>query len=424
MAKPISLQDIHIHYLSRVEGETSLIMKWEQGIPQEIRLDIFEPPRFFEGFLVGRKFDEVGDIVSRICGICPISHMTTALQAVEDAMGVVPSRQTRRLRRLMCIAQLAASHIIHLYMLALPDYRGHPGFLTMVPEFKREAENFLRMKDAMNGVGECIGGRALHPISMVVNGFTKLPSPKDLETLARSIEKVLPRARETAKMIGGLPTPDLPTDSVYFALRKNGEFALSDGRLVSSTGLDLDVHDYSLFFKEEQVPYAMAKKSFTREGSPFMVGALARMNLKFDQYHEATRDLAGELGVTVPDTNPFHNNLAQALEIHDGMLETLELLSSITLEKEDAEFKVREGEGMAITEAPRGLLMHRYVVNKRGFIEKADLRTPTSHNFACMEKDLRALACRYPEDDELGSLRLKCEKLIRAYDPCFSCSVH
>jgi sulfhydrogenase subunit alpha len=424
MAKQINLQNIHIDYLSRVEGETSVIVKLGRETPEEIRLNIFEAPRFFEGFLVGRRYDEVGDIVSRICGICPISHMTTALQAVEDAMGIVTSPRTKKLRRLMCIAQMAASHIIHLYMLALPDYHDHPGFLTMVPEFGEQAKNFILMKEAVNAVGEHIGGRPLHPISMVVNGFTKLPSHEDLETLAAGIERVLPLARETATMISALPCPDLRSDSLYFALRKHEEFAINDGRLVSSSGIDADVHDYPGLFKEEQVPYAMAKKSFTREGSHFMVGALARMNLKFDQYHQDTKSLARELGINVPDTNPFHNNLAQALEIHEGMLESLDLLSDIKTGKEDSKFEVREGEGMAVTEAPRGLLMHHYAVNKRGFIEKADLRTPTSHNFASMEKDLRLLAHRFSQEDESGSLRLKCEKLIRAYDPCFSCSVH
>jgi sulfhydrogenase subunit alpha len=424
MASQIDLKDIRIDYLARVEGETSIIVRLEQDGPEEIRLNIFEAPRFFEGFLVGRKHDEVGDIVSRICGICPISHMTTALQAVEDAMGIAPSLQTKKLRRLMCIAQVVASHIIHLYMLALPDYHGHPGFLTMVPEFAEEARNFLLMKEAINAVGERIGGRALHPISMVINGFTALPSLKDLEFLSRGIERVLPLARETASMMTSLPYPDLRADSLYVALREMEEFAVNEGRLVSSGGLDADVHDYPRLFREEQVPYAMAKKSFTREGSPFMVGALARMNLKFDQYRPETRALAEELGISAPDTNPFHNNMAQALEIYEGFHECLELLSSITPKKEDLKHRVREGEGMAVTEAPRGLLMHRYAVNKRGFIEKADLRTPTSHNFACMEKDLRLLVHRFPREDESGSLRLKCEKLIRAYDPCFSCSVH
>jgi len=423
MGKWISPQNIRVDYLSRVEGETSIVVKVDTQGVEDIRLKIFEPPRFFEGFLVGRKFDEVGDIVSRICGICPISHMTTALQAVEDAMEIIASPQTKALRRLMCVAQMVASHIVHLYMLALPDYFGYPGFLPMMPEFKEETADFLKMKAAVNKIGDVIGGRALHPISMVVGGFTKVPTQKDLDDLATDIEHALPPARRTVDLISGLSFPDLASDTEYMAIRKDGEFAINDGHIVSSKGLDLEIRHYSSYFHEKQESYAMAKKTYTREGLPLMVGALARMNLKFDQYHSKTRALAPEIDLSLPDTNPFHNLLAQALEIYDGMLECFQILTSLNLEKERPSFKVREGEGTAVTEAPRGLLMHHYAVNRKGFIEKANLVTPTSHNFANMEEDLRLLAGRY-HGDSGSELRLKCEQLVRAYDPCFSCSVH
>jgi len=423
MATSISPRNIKVDYLSRVEGETELIVKVGATGIEDIRLKIFEPPRFFEGFLVGRRFDEVGDIVSRICGICPISHMTTALQAVEDAMGVEISPQTRLLRRLMCVAQIVASHIVHLYVFVLPDYFGFPGFVPMMPKFKEETASFLQMKEAMNRVGALIGGRALHPVSMVVGGFTKLPSRQDLDSLAAEIEKVLPLALRTFDLLSGLAYPDFACRTEYMALRKYGEYAVNDGSLVSSRGLELDIHQYSSHFHEKQVPHAMAKKSFTSQGSPFMVGALARLNVKFDQYHDETKELLCGSKLPLPDENPFHNNIAQALEIYDGMLECLRLLSVIHPEKERPSQRVREGEGVAVTEAPRGLLMHSYRINRKGFVEKANLVTPTSHNFAVMEEDLRALVNRYSADEE-EVLKMKCEKLIRAYDPCFSCSVH
>lgn len=425
MGPRLKSQTIDIDYLSRVEGETSLIVEVGNDTVKEIKLKIFEPPRFFEGFLVGRKYDEVGDIVARICGICPISHMTTALQAVEDAMGVVPSTQTQQLRRLMCIAQIVASHIVHLYMFAMPDYFGYPGFIPMVSEFKKETNDFLRMKEVMNRVGEVIGGRALHPISMVVNGFTRVPTREHLLSLAEEITAVLPLARETAHLISRLSYPDLHTNSTFVALRTNEEYAVNKGRLVSSQGHNLDVYDYPSFFQEKQEGYAMAKKSFIADnGASFMVGALARVNVKFDHLHEATKKLSREIGFSVPDTNPFHNNTAQALEIHDGMIECVRLLSEISPQRERPRVNIQAGEGIAVTEAPRGLLMDRYAINRKGVIEKANLVTPTSHNFANIEKDLRALALRYSQEDEMGDLRLKCEQLIRAYDPCFSCSVH
>lgn len=422
--KRIKPQDIRIDYLSRVEGETSVIVKRGTDQVEEIRLEIFEPPRFFEGFLVGRKYDEVGDIVSRICGICPISHMTTAIQAVEDAMGIDPSPQTKKIRRLMCLSQNVASHIIHLYMLALPDYYGYPGFFPMIPGFQEQANDFFKMKDAMNRVAALIGGRALHPISMVVGGFTSIPDRSDFDGLAEGIAKVLPLARRTIELIRGLAHPDLRTDTEYLALRKEGVFAVNEGRIVSSRDLDLEVTDYPSFFKEQQQSYAMAKKSFIRDGNTFMVGALSRMNLKFDQYHEETRKIAVDIGITIPDTNPYHNNLAQSLEIHDGMLECLRLLEDIRPEKETPLVRIRDGEGSAVIEAPRGLLMHAYSINKKGFVERANLVTPTSHNFANIEKDLHSLALHFSEEDQLGDLRLKCAQLVRAYDPCFSCSVH
>jgi sulfhydrogenase subunit alpha len=427
-AKNMKPKTISVDYLARTEGESDLILQiGEDRDVQEIKLKIFEPPRFFEGFLVGRKFSEAPDIVSRICGICPISHMTTSLQAVEDAMGIVPSQQTKSLRRLMCVSQVVASHIVHLYMFSLPDYFGYPGFIDMMHEFKKETDYFLKMKDAMNNVAERIGGRALHPISMVVNGFTKLPERETLLSLAEGIKAVLPMAYNTAQMMSNLPYPDLETEGEFMALRKEEggvEYAFNEGRLVCTNGLNLEIHDYFSALHEEEQNYANAKKSFLKGGATIMSGALARVNLKFDQFHDDTKKLAREIAFRVPDKNPFHNNLAQALEIYDGMLECIHLLSEIVPEKEKPSVKIRAGEGMAITEAPRGLLMHSYVIDRQGVIEKANLVTPTSHNFANIEKDLRALALRYAAGDEQDALRLKCEQLIRAYDPCFSCSVH
>ncbi len=422
--KRVRPKKIQLDYIARVEGETNLTLKHGTGAPVEVRLDIFEPPRFFEGFLVGRKYDEVGDITSRICGICPISHMTTAIQAVESAMGIEPSPQTKQIRRLMCVSQNVASHIIHLYMLALPDYVGYPGFLPMIPDFPREAQDFLAMKSAMNRVAAVIGGRALHPVAMVVGGFTKIPTRSDLDGLAKGIEEVLPLARRTVERIHGLRYPDLRSDSEYMGLREDGIFAVNDGRIVSTRGIDLQVQDYLSFFQEHQQSYGMAKKSLTRDGNTFMVGALARMNLKFDQYHEKTREIASGLGIAPPDTNPFHNNLAQSLELYDGMIECLRLLEEIRPEKESPRVRINDGEGLAVTEAPRGLLMHAYGIDKKGSVTKANLVTPTAHNFANIEKDLHSLAQQFPDRDELGNLEMKCKQLVRAYDPCFSCSVH
>lgn len=422
--QPPETRTCYVEYLARAEGETSLLVRTGKGAVEEIKLKIFEPPRFFEGFLVGRKYSEVGDIVARICGICPISHMTTAIQAVEDAMGIIPSLQTKLLRRLMCVSQIVASHIVHLYMFALPDYFGHPGFFTMMHSFEKEKNDFLQMKEVVNKIGEIIGGRPLHPIAMVVNGFTKIPRRDSFDALVKEVEEILPMARDTVYLFSGLPYPDINTEAEFVALRRDGEYAVNEGRVVSSGGLDLEVKEYPGIFYEEQQDYAMAKKSYLRNGGSIMSGALARLNLKFAELPDETKALAREIGFRRPDRNPYHNNLAQALEIHSGIIECLRLLQEMDLKEETPAAEIHEGEGISITEAPRGLLMHSYAIDRTGAIRKANLVTPTSHNFANIEKDLCSVAENYAEKVEPADFRLKCEQLVRAYDPCFSCSVH
>lgn len=419
----MSHREIDIGYLARVEGETAIKIRIKDEDVEEIELKIFEPPRFFEGFLVGRKYDEVGDIVSRICGICPISHMTTAIQALEKAMGIEVSEETRLLRRLLCLSQVAASHIIHLYMLASPDYFGYGSLMQMLPEHGEEANRFIKMKEVLNSLTAAIGGRALHPVTHRVGGFTRLPEPGILDNLRSELEGIRPGVEETVRFIADLDFPDFSQKSEYVALKAKREYALNDGRIVSDEGLDIDMDDYRKHFQEEQVPYAMSKRSCLKGRGSFMVGSLARLNLKFDQLSPATKKIAKEIGFKVPDYNPFHNNLAQALELHSFLEECIEILDSLKLKKEEMPVKIKPGEAGAITEAPRGLLYHWYRVNRKGVIEEANIVTPTSHNFFNIEKDMKHLINQISElpRDEIVQ---RCEQLVRAYDPCFSCSVH
>lgn len=420
----MSHREIDIGYLARVEGETAIKIRIKDRAVAEIELKIFEPPRFFEGFLVGRKYDEVGDIVSRICGICPISHMTTAIQALEKAMGIEVSEETHLLRRLLCLSQLAASHLIHLYMLASPDYFGSGSLMQMLPEHGEEANRFIRMKEVLNSLTAAIGGRASHPVTHRVGGFTCLPEPGILDELRIRLEEIRPGAEETVRFIANLDFPDFEQKSEYVALKAEEGYALNEGRIVSDEGLDISIGNYREHFQEEQVPYAMSKRSCLKGRGAFMVGALSRLNLKFDRLAPATRKIAKEIGFKVPDYNPFHNNLAQSLELHSFLEECIEITGSLKLKKkEESPVKIRPGEAGAITEAPRGLLYHWYRVNRKGVIEKADIVTPTAHSFFNIEKDLKHLVARISELPR-NEIVLKCEQLVRAYDPCFSCSVH
>lgn len=412
---------IEIDYLARVEGETAIVVQLDHA--PAIKLKIFEPPRFFEGFLVGRKYDEVGDVVARICGICPVSHMTTAIQAVENATGIEVSEQTRILRKLMCISQIVASHLIHLYMLAMPDYYGFAGAVDMQSRFKSEIGRFIKMKEVVNELTGLIGGRALHPVTHVPGGFTAVASNDRFASILRKLKQIRPLAKEVVKDIANFDVPNLHCDCEYVALADESEYAVNEGRIISTRGLNIAVEEYRNTFRESQVGYAFAKKSSIPGRSSFMVGALARLNNKFDELQPQTKALARQIGFTVPNDNPFNNNLAQALEVADGIERCIECIESNTFEDEDFHVRPGPGEGTSITEAPRGLLLHAYKINRKGVVEQADIVTPTSHNFQNIEKDLKQLV-----DENKGGgrdqIRLLCEQLVRAYDPCFSCSVH
>lgn len=407
-------EHIEIDYLARAEGETALRVEIDRE--PAIELKIFEPPRFFEGFLVGRKFDEVGDIVSRICGICPVSHMMTAILAVEKAMNIKVSGQTRTLRDLMTASQVVASHLIHLYMLAMPDYYGKSGVTEMLPDFEKEIKRLMKMKEIMNGLTGLIGGRAEHPVTALPGGFTDAPKTEDLAAIAKQLKDIVSCAKEVVKDISRLKVPEFNCPSEYVALGQGGS-------VLSTAGLDIPVDEYPNYFQESEIGHGFAKQSRIKDRGSFMVGALARFNLNFDALQNETKSLAKEIGFVSPVRNPFLNNLAQSLEVFDGILRCIRLIEGNQFDEEFYKVQISAGEGGAITEAPRGMLYHYYAINEKGVVKKANIVTPTAHNFLNIEETLKKLIQENPGKPR-DELRLLSEKLVRAYDPCFSCSVH
>jgi sulfhydrogenase subunit alpha len=414
---------INIDYIARVEGEASVKVEIKDGRLKDLKLNIWEPPRFFEGFLFDRRFDEVPDIVSRICGICPVSHMTTSIRALEKALGFSPSPDIIQIRKIMALSQILASHLIHLYMLAMPDYYRLYSIVDMLPRFRSEIKRLMRMKEVVNNITALFGGRALHPVVMVVGGFTNLPSRDLVGKMIKELESIKTDAQEVLKVISELPCPDLTSNSEYVSISIPSGYAVNEGSIISSNGINIKEDEYYSVFGETEVPYSNAKRTVIKGRGGLMSGALARLNLKFDMLHEEAKRAAKEIGYNVPDYNPFHNNLAQAIEIVHGISECLELLEGLPMKKPEIQIKVREGEGFAATEAPRGLLCHHYVLNRRGVVEKANIITPTAHNFLSIEENLKRLVQQYISDKK-EEIILKCEMLVRAYDPCFSCSVH
>jgi coenzyme F420-reducing hydrogenase alpha subunit len=414
---------ININYIARVEGEASVKVEIKDGRVKDLKLNIWEPPRFFEGFLQQRRFDEVPDIVSRICGICPVSHMTTSIRALEKALGFSPSPDIIQIRKIMTLSQIVSSHLVHLYMLAMPDYYRLYSIADMLPRFRSEIKRLMRIKEVVNNTTALFGGRALHPVVMVVGGFTNLPSRDLVGKMIKELESIKTDAQEVLKVISELPCPDLNSNSEYVSISIPSGYAVNEGSIISSRGIHIKEDEYYSVFGETEVPYSNAKRTVIKGRGGLMSGALARLNLKFDMLHEEAKRAAKEIGYNVPDYNPFHNNLAQAIEIVHGISECLELLEGLPMKKPEIQIKVREGEGFAATEAPRGLLCHHYVLNRRGVVEKANIITPTAHNFLSIEENLKKLVHQNISDKK-EEIILKCEMLVRAYDPCFSCSVH
>ncbi len=414
---------INVDYIARVEGEGSVNLDIKDGMLKDLKLNIWEPPRFFEGFLFKRRFDEVPDIVARICGICPVSHMTTAIRALEKALGLSPSPEIINIRKIMTLSQILASHLIHIYMLAFPDYKGLESISDMLPKFGSEIKRLIRLKEVVNNLTALFGGRPLHPVVMVVGGFTKLPSRDMIGKMIKELESIRTDAVETLKMVSELPFPKFKNKSEYVAVHSSSGYAINEGLLVSTNGIKVKEDEYYSVFKEKEVSYSHAKMTSIKGRGSFMVGALSRLNLKFDKLHGNAKKAAKDAGFSVPDFNPFHNNIAQSIEIIHGINECIELLDALTLKDYEIKVNMKEGEGIAVTEAPRGLLCHHYVLNKRGMVENANIITPTSHNFMNLEENLKKLVKKFIHEKK-SEIVLKCEMLVRAYDPCFSCSVH
>jgi len=422
---PNSSKTIKVNYLTRVEGEGGLYVRTEDGNVREVKLDIFEPPRFFEAFLRGRHFQEVPDITARICGICPVAYQMSAVHALEAALGVTPGPEIRMLRRLLYCAEWIESHALHIYLLQAPDFLGYESAVSLARDHPREVERGLRLKKIGNQLLEILGGRATHPVSVCVGGFYKVPRRKALEELRGELLWGLEAAQETLKWVSTFSFPSFTADYEFVSVSHPEEYPMNERRVVSSAGLDIDPAEFEQVFLEEHMAHSTALHSVRadRETS-YLVGPLARINLNFAKLSPQAQAAARSCGVAWPCRNPFMGIVARAVELVHAYEEALTILE--TYQEPAAsrvEFKVRAGEGCAATEAPRGTLYHRYRINDQGLVEAAKIVPPTSQNLRRMEDDLRALLPGVLNRSEAAIVQV-CENLIRCYDPCISCSTH
>lgn len=415
---------IEVPALARVEGEGGLYISLNNGEVAELRLDIYEPPRFFEGFLRDRFLQEVPDITARICGICPVAYQMSSVIALEKAVGAEISPQTRLLRRLLYCGEYIESHALHIYLLQAPDLLGHPSALSLATVAPEVVKNALHLKKTGNEILRAIGGRSVHPVSACVGGFYKWPKLSDLQDLLGELEWALQTSIETVRWSANLPYPELEVDYDFVALHREDEYAILDGEILSSKRGSLPVESYAETYLESHVPHSNALHSHTAQGGTYLVGPLARLNLNHDQLGAQAKEIMAAIGIQFPLCNPYKSLIARAVELVETCELAIELIRSYQPQggsKVDLELK--PGSGCAATEAPRGLLYHSYEVDAGGLIQKAHIVPPTAQNLPRIEADLRLMAPKVVAMP-LEQATLTCEHLVRAYDPCISCATH
>lgn len=420
----MATKTIKVDYLTRVEGEGALTLKLKNGKAESVELRIFEPPRLFEAFLRGRSQMEAPDITARICGICPVAYQMSACQAIEAAHGIEIGGQLRDLRTLLYCGEWLESHVLHMMMLHAPDFLGFPDVLTMAKKYPAEVKNSLRMKKAGNSIVNVLGGREIHPINVRVGGFYRAPSRNELRALVPELEWSLGAAEELLRWIAGFSFPHFERDYEMVSLRHPDEYPMNGGRIVSSKGLDIAVNEYDKVFEEIHVERSTALHSVIRARGTYMCGPLARFNLNFDKLHPQAQAAAQKIGLAPPCKNPFRSILVRGVETIHAYATALRIIGQYNPPASPfVEIPRAAATGYGATEAPRGILIHRYSVDDEGLIRDAKIVPPTSQNQRSMEEDLFEMAAELSSLPQ-GEATSRAEHAIRNYDPCISCSTH
>lgn len=420
----MATRTIKVDYLARVEGEGALTLRLRGEEVESVELRIFEPPRFFESLLRGRAQAEAPDITARICGICPVAYQMSACHAIEDAHGVTVDPPIRALRRLLYCGEWIESHVLHMAMLHAPDFLGYPDAITMAQRYGEEVKMALRLKKAGNAIVRLLGGREVHPINVRIGGFYRVPSRSELQAMLPELEWAASASRDLLRWVAGFPYPDLERDYEMVSLRHPDEYPMCEGRVVSSKGIDIPVREYDGVFVEEHVPRSNALHSSIRGRGSYLCGPLARINLCFDTLVPEAREAAAEVGFAPPCHNPFKSLIARGIETVQAFATAVAIARDYRPpETPFVEIPDQAGMGYAATEAPRGLLYHRYAVDERGLLADAKIVPPTSQNQRTIEEDLAALA------PDLAAMPLdaataRAEQAVRNYDPCISCATH
>ena len=427
-------QDRHIEVseLARVEGEGAMDVRVVDGRVELVQLRIYEPPRFFEGLLRGRDFREPVDITARICGICPVAYQLSAINALESLCGVAVPGPIRQLRRLLYCGEWIESHVLHVMLLHAPDFLGLQSAIELAARDRALVETALRLRKAGNAVLDLVGGRAIHPINVRLGGFHRAPTRRELAVLVPELEWAREAAAGIVRLVAGFDFPALEQPHRYVALRPTPDdippggsgYPIERGRIVDTDGLDAGPEEWPDHFVEHQVEHSTAMHATAVDGATYVVGPAARFALNADRLTPVAAELAAEVGLTAPERNPFRSIVVRAVELLYAVDEALNLIAAYDEPDEPAvPVEPVAGTGHGVSEAPRGILYHRYTVDAAGIVTAATITPPTSQNQRGVEADLARFVQAHLELDD-DELQWRCEQAIRNYDPCISCSTH
>jgi len=418
--------NVNVHYVTRIEGHGNIVVDVKNGEVKECRFEVVEAPRFFEAFVRGRPYHDINHIVSRICGICSVGHSTASVRATEKALGVELSEQAWLLRKLLFHGEILDSHVLHTYYLVAPDFLGVHSVIPLVETHREVVERALRMKKLAGDLCAMIAGRHTHPCALVVGGFTYTPKERELREMRDRLIAARADMDATVDFFASLPWPQFERETEYVSLRKEDEYAFIDGVVVTSDGFQYPIEDYKKVTNEYLVPISTAKWTKHNRES-YMVGALARFNNNYEQLHPKAKEAAAKFGMKPIVHNPFLNTAAQVVEMVHSLEDSIRIIDDLLArgvrEEKPVPVTVRAGEGVGACEVPRGILFHHYVYDERGICVEANCIIPTNQNLANLNADIRALVPQIlgrPREE----VRLLLEMLVRAYDPCISCSTH
>ena len=421
----MSSVNINVHHVTRVEGHGNILVNATDGKLEEVRWEVPESPRLFEAMFRGRHYSDVQHIASRICGICSIAHSTASLHASEAALGVSVSEQTRILRKLLFNAEILESHLLHAYCLAAPDFLGVGSVIPLIDTHKDVVVRAMKLKRLAYHMADLLAGRKTHPISCIVGGFSMLPDPEKLAAVRDALVEALADFEATVDLFRTITVPDFERETEYVALKDPDEYAFISGDIASSDAGIVPVEEYRSVTNEFCVPHSTAKYTKNKREA-YQVGALARFNLNHEQLLPRAKEAAVQLGLKAPCHNPFMITIAQVVEtVHaaENSIQLIDKLLEMGVHDEPEVAEIRAGRGVGAVEAPRGILFHEYSYDERGILTSANCVIPTNQNHNNIQHDMEALVPALldrPEDE----IRLTLEMLVRAYDPCISCSTH